>query len=358
MSQNRYWNLLAKKLSGEALPEELHELEALMRDNPEWIYPAEHVQGIFGLRIPEKDNYDAELAFEMHLSRMKEAGQELPQLEMQEAMPAPQKRSKGILYFSGTALIVLLLISWLWRNGASSQKNLPEPKKFSEVSTRPGSRTRLVLPDSSVVWLNAGSRLTYNEGFGNSNRITSLSGEAFFDVKKDRMPFIIHAGRVQIKVLGTAFNVKSYPSEKTTETSLIRGRVEITMDQRPGEKFILKPNEKLVVANETPGKKDQPEKEQEPIVVLRALTHAKDNSIIETSWVENKLVFQDESFYDLAKRMERWYGVSIRFDNDRLAAERLSGTFTTETVQQAMEELQLAIPFQFSIHANEILITQ
>ena len=361
MSQNRYWNLLAKKLSGEAHAEELEELENLMKEHPEWIYPAEHVQNIFMLPLRDKDPYDAELAFEVHLSRMKEAGQGLPQLDAAEELPKdplPRTSKKGLLFFSGSALLVLLIISWLWNSGRREVVSTGAAKKFSEVSTRPGSRTKLVLPDSTMVWLNAGSRLTYNEQFGITNRITTLSGEAYFDVKKDKMPFIIHAASVHIRVLGTAFNVKSYPTEKTTETSLIRGRVEITIDKRPGEKFILKPNEKLVVANEWEEEKQQVEHKEDPIVVLRPLTHAVDNTILETSWVENKLVFQDESFADLARRLERWYGVQIHFSNEQLARERLSGTFTKETVQEALEELQLALPFHFNIHSNEINITK
>src|SRR6476619_3698979 len=134
MSENRYWNLLAKKLSGEARPEELDELDELMREHPEWIYPAEHVQGLFRLPVSDKDSYDAELAFEVHLSRMKAAGSGLPQLEEPEPLPSSpsRKRSKGLLFFSGTALVIFMLAGWLWKTGSSAADIPATTKKFSE----------------------------------------------------------------------------------------------------------------------------------------------------------------------------------------------------------------------------------
>jgi ferric-dicitrate binding protein FerR (iron transport regulator) len=159
--------------------------------------------------------------------------------------------------------------------------------------------------------------------------------------------------------LGTAFNVKAYPDEKTTETSLIRGSVEVTLDKRPGEHIILKPNEKLVVANEDekaetkmdPAKKD-------PKVAISELTHINDTTIVETSWVHNELIFRDETFSDIAKKMERWYGVTIIIEDEKIALERLSGTLTTETVQEALNALQYSEKFHYSIKGNTILITQ
>jgi transmembrane sensor len=363
MSQNRFWNLLAKKLTGEALPAELSELEQIMKANPEWVYPAEHIENLWKLRIKERDAYDAELAFELHLNQQKKNGLNFPDLDtpLDTGLfdpPPSRKRFRNAL----VALLLLCVSGLIWkyttRTGGLSSK-----KAFSEVSTRPGSRSKLVLPDSTVVWLNAGSKLTYSEQFGITNRNTTLTGEAFFDVKKSHIPFIIHANSVQIKVLGTAFNVKSYPNEKTTETSLIRGRLEITLDKRPGEKFILKPNEKLVIANEMGNEMEEaraePELKKEPIVVLGGLTRNRDdNTILETSWVENKLEFQDEPFAEIAKKMERWYDVTIEIKDEKMAGQRLTGTFEKEDIKQALTALQIAYPFNFTINNNHIIITQ
>ena len=361
MSHSRFWNLVGKKLSGEALPEELDEINELLIAHPEWLYSSEQITKYWKEKENDQEDYDAELAFEIHLAKLKEAGIELPALES----PAPvsdftdqEKKPKN--YKKSLVFVVLLfmvsagVLIWYNNTGKNKVQELPY-NNFSEVSTKQSSRSKLVLPDSTVVWLNSGSTLTYSENFGTASRNTKLKGEAFFEVKKSSIPFLIQANGVQIKVLGTAFNVKSYPGE-TTETSLIRGKIEITLDQRPGEKFILKPNEKLVVSAES--KKQQNRSRTEPIVVLSGLTFTPDNTIIETSWMQNKLVFQDASFSDLAKTMERWYGVNIDIQNEKLGAERFTGTFTTETIQEALEGLQISTPFRFTIKSNSIVITR
>jgi ferric-dicitrate binding protein FerR (iron transport regulator) len=369
MTENRFWNLLAKKLSGEALPNELAELEQLMKLHPEWVYAAEHIESLWKLKARE-DIYDSEVAFELHLENNQRNGLHFPELDtpatITELTQEPQRPKKRWITVSAVLLLLLLGGAFFWYGSAGKRDADMDKKGFSEVTTRLGSKTKLLLPDSTVVWLNAGSKLTYGEQFGVNNRNTTLVGEAFFDVRKSSIPFIIHAHSVQIKVMGTAFNVKSYANEKTTETSLIRGRVEITLDKRPGEKFILKPNEKLVVANEMEDQKPEalaqiPEplqQRKEPMVVLSGLTRSKDdNTIIETSWVENKLIFQDESFADIIRKLERWYDVHIDIRNEKLAQVRMTGTFENETVKQALTALQIASPFNFSISQKNITIT-
>lgn len=335
-------------------------MEQLMRDHPEWVYAAAHIADLWQVQPIEQGQYDSELAFELHLNRLKSEGVYLPELErpatLSDFFPGPKPKRKSHLFAAGFALTALFSILLFIK---PFEKRAPTPLKantFSEVSTRLGSKSKLVLPDSTVVWLNAGSKLTYNEDFGVDNRNTVLSGEAFFEVKKSSIPFIIETNAVKIKVLGTAFNVKSYPNEKTTETALIHGSVEITLNQRPGEKFILKPHEKLVVSNE-PAQATAVREKKEPIVVLSSLTHSEtDQSILETSWVENKLVFQNETFEELAKKLERWFNVSIEIKDEKLAAARLTGTFDNETVREALAALQISTPFRFTIEANHITI--
>ena len=363
MPHSKFWNLLSKKITGEASPEELRELEVLIKEHPELIYSAEQIEKIWKLPAQDINPYESELAFQQHLNQLNEKGIYLQELETPASMYEYQKENffslKRIIQ---TAFIVFILIGIVgvifWQSADKSNSELlVQNKNFTgEVSTRMGHRTKLVLPDSTVVWLNAGSKLNYNEEFGITNRNTTLSGEAYFDVKKSKLPFIIQANSVKIKVLGTAFNVKSYPNEKTTETSLVRGEVEITLDKRPGEKFILKQNEKLIVANDIKSEENLSIGKMEPKVVLSSLTQSNDSSIIETSWVENKLIFQDESFAELAVKMERWYGVEISFANDKLKRERLSGTFTKESIQEALEILQMTTPFRFKIKSNSIFI--
>jgi transmembrane sensor len=358
MPQTLFWNLLAKKLAGEATPGELEQLDELMREHPEWMYPAQHIQDLWNLKSVPQNPQQQEEAFARHLEHMKQKGIPIPSSTPEEPDPflqPPKKRSRRLLIPIAALFVLAVVLLAVLRPDAPP----PATKQVSEVQTRAGSRTRLMLPDSSTVWLNAGSKLSYGEGFGISNRELTLSGEAYFDVKKSKTPFIINTSAIRITVLGTAFNVKSYPNEKTTETSLVRGKVEVTVNNRPGEKFLLEPNEKLVVANRTQETaKSSPGKKEEPLIVLGKITHLEDNSIVETSWIDNKLVFMDESFAEVAAKMERWYNVEIKITDEKIAAARLTGTFENESVTQALKALQITTPFRFTQEQNRITITQ
>ena len=357
MDQTLFWTLVSKKIAGEASQEELQQLEILLKQNPDWAYQAEHVQQVLQARVDTRKE-ESEAAFEQHLQRMKDAGIPFPQ---PEEIPPPKfvdrYRRRKLLALAVVAFLCISVAGWMWLGGYKKKLVPTQEKNYSEISSPFGSKTKLVLPDSTIVWLNAGSKLTYNEHFGSTNRSTSLTGEAYFDVRKSSIPFTIRANNIQIRVLGTAFNVKAYPGEKTTETSLIRGRVEVTLDKRPGEPIVLKPNEKLIVSNDETQRRSEVQK-KEPKVVIDELTRLNDTTIIETSWVHNELIFQDEAFSEVAHQMERWYGFNIEFKDERVANERLSGTFTTETIQDALNALQYSTRFHYSVKGNMITITQ
>lgn len=358
MPENRFWILLAKKIAGEATAEEIQELEDLMRVHPECHYAAQHIHDIWGLTIKENP-LAAEDAYLRHLNRMKKMGIAPAQSDNDEVnliTNHPNRNTRKVLFFTLSGLTILIIVLFI----IPFRKTSPPPiQKTSEVSTRMGSRSKLVLPDGSNVWLNAGSKLIYSKDFGTATREVSLIGEAYFEVTHMAdVPFIIQTPAMEVKVLGTSFNVKAYPNERTTETSVIKGRVEITPKERPGEKFVLKPNEKLVLSNEH-YKKEKEQQSKTPIAVLSNITYSqKDSAVVETSWVENKLVFDDEEFRSLAVKMERWYAVRINFTDKKVEEMHLTGSFVNETIQQALEALQLTSNFHYQINQNIVTITK
>ena len=365
--KDRIWYLVSKKLTGEATAAELTELEDLLRQHPEMHYAIQHIQDLWKLNPPAAP--EAEEAFQKHLNKMQEKGIDMPALRTLHEDNPPfdpftQPKRSFARRFAIAGLVFAAIITGLviWLNSTTRNPGeQPVAANLHEVSTRNGTRTRINLPDGSVVWLNAGSKLVYDKNFDNEIREVTLTGEAYFDVAKNvHRPFIIHAGKMNIRVLGTLFNVKSYPGENITEASLIRGSIEVTIKDRPSEKIILKPNEKITVSNdpvEVNAGTAPPEK-NEPIVAISHLNYEKkDSTYIETSWVENKLIFRNESFKDLAVRMERWYGVTMHFENEEVQRLRFNGSFIRiESVQQAMEALQITGDFRYSIHDNTIRI--
>jgi transmembrane sensor len=354
---DRIWILMARRLAGEITPAEQLELDNLLRNNPDIHYPLETISDTWKEdTYPDPHHFqqdepdpETEEAWAKHLERLGQAG------------PPAEKRSRRNLLPAAFITSLVLILIYVTRPGAEPPKPSPEVR---EVSTKSGDKTRLVLPDGSRVWLNANSKLTYGSEYGKEKREVQLTGEAFFDVEKDSArPFLIHTPNMDLKVLGTSFNVKSYPGEATSEASLITGSLEISLPARNKQKIVLQPNEKLVVANEQKDHdKDTSSRKSHyrspSLVSIKNITHfEKDDSIIvETSWVQNKLVFQEEKFRDIALKMEKWYAVSININDRALQELQFTGIFETETIRQALYALSLTEPFTYSIKNDTISI--
>jgi ferric-dicitrate binding protein FerR (iron transport regulator) len=366
MQQNRTWQLLAKKLSGEATPDEIQELDDIMRKNPGLHYPMQAITDLWHHKETPDDSGAG--AYSRHISRMKEMGIPLEEKITGEVVSdkKPLSLKRRALTLATSAIIIFITGFYIYHSVSAPSagvKPVPVLASKSEVSTRHGSKTKLVLPDSTQVWLNSGSNLTYDKNYGNDIREVTLTGEAFFDVVKNTSkPFIIHAGSIDVKVLGTQFNVKSYPADKTTETSLVNGSVEVVVRNRPEEKYVLKPNEKLVVLNNNTAieqikKKEAVVKAKDPLVAIKNLSYySGDGAAMETAWTNNRLLFEDEKFEDVAKKLERWYDVEVQFSNSNLKGIDLKGSFREETLQQAMEALAFVYRFRYEIKNKKVII--
>lgn len=384
------WNLLAKKLTGEASPEELQELEALLRRNPELHYPMQTLIDLWHSGEPSRQAA-AENAFYRHLDRMEKlntgftagspsstggsyatGGSSSTGDPSSAPEYAPALKSRSFRTILTASLIVVTLAStWLLLYpGHNKQPLSPNPTPaptapaLNEVVTANGSRTHLTLPDGTRVWLNAGSRLTYDKNYGSARREINLTGEAFFDVAPNpQQPFIIHTSRMDVRVLGTSFNVKSYPADKTTEATLVRGSIAVSIKNRPDETIILKPNQKLIVTSDLttllrhqPGQSRAVPDSTAQISIRPPSYEQNTGAMIETSWVNNKFIFKDEDFGSLSKDLERWYGVSIRLTDPAQADWRFTGNFEKETIRQALDALKLTANFNYIIQGNEIQI--
>jgi ferric-dicitrate binding protein FerR (iron transport regulator) len=221
----------------------------------------------------------------------------------------------------------------------------------------------LILPDGTQVWLNGNSHLSYDAGgFGSLKREVQLTGEAFFDVvKNENLPFIIHTKLVDIRVKGTAFNVKAYPGEKTMETALVRGLVEVTTKQDPDRRILLKPNEKIVVSLESiqenlkKGESQQPK--TDAVYAITTLRKNQSDKIAETVWMQTRLVFDNESFRDLGPKLQEWFNIKIKLADENIGNKRFSGVIEKETLTETLEAMQLSFPFTYQFKQGELEIS-
>ncbi|WP_301929678.1 FecR family protein [Ferruginibacter sp.] len=253
-----------------------------------------------------------------------------------------------------TASVAAAALVFIVNNNSGEINNQKKEVWKTFISTY-GERKNFQLPDGSVVTLNGGSKVTIGGGYGVSTRDIFLEGEAFFDVKHNKeIPFIVHTSAMDIKAVGTAFDVKAYPGEKNTETALINGVVEVTLKEAQQRKVILQPNQKVQWTSPASGpvdaeneKSKAEDRKQKIAGSVQNITKTDDGDIIETAWKENKLVFTDESLSDIAVLLERWYGVKIVFADDAIRNYRFTGIFEKEELGSVLSILKESRSFNY-----------
>lgn len=185
------------------------------------------------------------------------------------------------------------------------------PETFTSVIAENGQISKVQLPDGSLVWLNAGSKMTYNNFFSAENRKVNLTGEAYFDVtKNEKLPLVVDCNGLQVKVLGTRFNVNAYDAGTTAEVVLEEGAVELINSATNANFYRLKPGERIKV-NLQNGE----------------YSAGMVNTIRYTSWREGIVNIYDLSIEDLVKKLEKRYNQQFELTPD---VKELRYTFTIE----------------------------
>ena len=180
-----------------------------------------------------------------------------------------------------------------------SKSNLFYKSNWVEVSTQAGQQSKVTLPDSSIVWLNAETEVRYHPD--RRERKVYLNGEAYFEVKHSSdYPFVVETGDAKVRVLGTKFNVSHYPGAEFDKISLLSGRIEMLLTGRKSP-IELKPGEKVVYRPTT-----------------HVMTKMKANVQNEILWRQGILVFDNDSFNELIQKLERYYAVTFVYDKGSL----------------------------------------
>ncbi len=201
---------------------------------------------------------------------------------------------------------------------------------INTVESPAGAKTQVVLPDGSLVWLNAGSSLSYPVVFSGKSRDVELKGEAFFDVVKNKkVPMVLTAGNVKVKVYGTQFNVDAYADKKTVETTLVEGLVTLLHGDNTNE-VKLKPGYTAICSDS--------DSEMQIVKVT--------DMDMYTGWKDGKLVFRNNTFATIIGDLERWYNVDIQLINADLGKYTLHATFYDESIEQVLDIFSSSIPIR------------
>ena len=225
-------------------------------------------------------------------------------------------------------LIFPLLLSFLAYFYFQSN-NLVNPVSYAEIQCPLGVRTKFQLPDGSTGYLNSGSRLKYPVQFTGERKV-ELIGEAFFDVVHNKeIPFHVNTKNLDIKVLGTTFNVIANEDERTEEIVLQTGKVDVS--SREGNQVaVMIPNELLTldIENQTITKKE-----------VEASQYS--------TWKEGKLVFRNENMEQVARRLSRWYNAEVVVDDRLLDAYTFHATFSDEPLDEVLKLISITTPISY-----------
>jgi ferric-dicitrate binding protein FerR (iron transport regulator) len=215
--------------------------------------------------------------------------------------------------FRNIAAIIALVISvsvasyYIYSDISSPADTAFQYETFSPI----GSQTKIILPDSTVVWLNSGSSLKYNQAFGKKNREVTLVGEGYFEVTKDKSkPFIVQTDSLNINVLGTVFNLRAYNDDADVIVNLIEGSVDISLPTSKNVGLLsIKPNERMVFNKQT-----------------KKIEYYETDASRSSLWTTGKLCFVDATLEQISKDLERKYDVEIQIANDKIKNEIFSGS--------------------------------
>ena len=231
-----------------------------------------------------------------------------------------KKRKRSLVVIASCTLIGAVAI-WLMTQPANKTATAAVTTLTKKATERSEYRY-LLLPDSTQVWLNAASTLEFPPVFNKDTREVFLVGEAYFDVKHtDKIPFIIHTGKVSTSVLGTAFNIKAYPGLKNIVVSVSRGKVRVNYENR--EVATLTKGQQVKVSNTDNGAAEK-----------------KTTTKQVAAWQQGDLVYDDETMQDILSDLERIYNVTIRVTHTAVSDMRVSTAFKREIgVEQALQVL-------------------
>lgn len=259
-------------------------------------------------------------------------------LDVNKRTQANGKILRNIL--RAAAAVLLVVSTWLVWNMAP-ESPIPSSEinsvAYDQISaTDRGENHEITLPDGSTALLNADSRLTWKSDFEEGSRDIHLEGEAFFDVVHDpRRPFIVHTGQIDVKVLGTTFNVRAYPDDAEPITTLVSGSVEVTGQSQ--SKVTLRPLQTAVL-----------DRRAERFEIF----DIKENEA--APWRDGKLIFRDAPLENVIRDIERKYDVECNVESLEMKDFLFTGTFDNLTIEEVLRVLKISSDIDYKIEGKSI----
>lgn len=253
--------------------------------------------------------------------------------------PALTPRTNQFMFLKIAAAISVLVIVALIAFYAAPSGQTPKVRELAIITKAnlKGQKSTIVLPDGSVVRLNANSRISFPEKFSSDIRAVSLQGEAYFEVTHDQSkPFVVTTGETKTTVLGTSFNIKGQ-NEKNIVITLVTGKVKVSTEK---DALLLKPNQQAVVGRSS----------------ARIDTSSVDVSRF-IEWKDNILAFDQTPLAEAIVMLEDWYGVEIELKNQALGRCRITGRYEAESLENVMKSLQFILKGEYVFDGQKVTLS-
>lgn len=362
MTQSGLQALFEKFLANDMSEEEVYQFQTMVYDPANRAQMDTLLEKLYtGDKPPAAEWPDMDELYESFMRKALQRGQKQVLQPVPRIVPLRQSRRVTAMVAAAAVLVIGLTVAiyfMMMPNRSGGQL---------VISAARGERKNVTLPDGSKVRINSGSTLTLASDFNNSSRSITLSGEAYFDVAKNsKIPFVIHTSSMDVKVLGTAFNLRAYPDEANDIAALINGKILVTVTHANGkpetEDYYLTPLQKIVVAKDGSDSSQAAEsnaemQNQQPLTIDSLRVSNFIHRIPETAWTENMLFFNADPLSEVTKKIEKWYGVSVRIDNKEIENLHFTGSYPNLSIRDVMEALHMANRgLHYKIEDNEKLI--
>ena len=255
-------------------------------------------------------------------------------------MKKNHQRKPAVWKKAGVAASLLLMVTMAYWWSQSKPVTHPPAERIAWVvkENPAGQKSKILLADGTIVWLNAESTLRYQPNFNDSVRSIALVGEAYFQVARDsRRPFVVASGDLQTTALGTSFNVRHFAGDSVAVVFLEEGKVDVVRTDNPGTSILLEPGNGVVSR-----------------VDRSDLRKFNDRAYQWTSWKDGVLLFNNASLHEVIKTCERWYSVTFSIHGSPPSDWKFTGRFENEPLENVLESLTYGKSFDYTIQDKQV----
>jgi ferric-dicitrate binding protein FerR (iron transport regulator) len=311
-------NLIGKYLAGKETKEEQIQLQTWINESDDHrkLFNSLKKEGNIADSIDEFETFNREQAWRRYTERVHA-------LSLQKLLS--RWRIAAVFFFLvGCAGI----LAYLNKEGAALMANT-----YTTVATSNGQSSKIFLPDSTVVWINSGTKLSYNTSFAVDKRAVKLTGQAFFQVaRNEQLPLTVTCNDLEIRVLGTSFDISAYPEDKNISVVLESGSIQL---QKADDHSLIQ--------------KMQPGEMAEFNTNHRKLSISKVDCNNYTSWKNGILIFKDQPMEKVLEKLERWYNIDIEVKSNKVNQLIFNATIINESVEEIFDLMKFSCAISYSI---------